>query len=191
MAPFKYPWKSVDGVVEVAAEFGAVRLALEQIVEVETQLLSEVADLVVALIDQLAAVFVDLAVGEKPAATPAAPTNASRGIVHLRGVPRLPQAVGAGEASEPGAHDDDRRRTRCSRRRRQARESGDPEADRSRSFEQPGSRRCPTFSLPRNVVTSTFDVRHEGRTSHRTSPFRLCPACDQPCPTVRPGSTRR
>ena len=50
--------------VEVVERLGSVDLGREQVVEVEPQLLRELADLGVALVDQLAAVLGDLALGE-------------------------------------------------------------------------------------------------------------------------------
>ena len=74
--------------VEVPEHLGAVRLALEQVVEVETELVREVADRVVALVDELAAVLVDLAVREVAAAAPAASAEPRRRLVDLRSIAR-------------------------------------------------------------------------------------------------------
>jgi len=59
--------------VEVVEVIGAVGLSGQQVVEVQAQLLGELADLGVALVDQLPAVLGDLAVGERAADRPAAP----------------------------------------------------------------------------------------------------------------------
>ena len=97
--------------VEVAEDLGAVRLSLVQVVEVEPELMHEAPELVVTLVDQLAAVLVDLAVGEEPAVAPAAPAEPCRRLVHLRAIARLLQAIRARQAGEPGAHHDDGRQT--------------------------------------------------------------------------------
>ena len=52
--------------VHVREQLGAVLLRPEQVVELEAELLREVADLAVPLVDQLAAALDDLAVGERP-----------------------------------------------------------------------------------------------------------------------------
>jgi hypothetical protein len=52
--------------VEVVEVVGAIGLGGQQVVEVQAQLLGELADLGVALVDQLPAVLGDLAVGNVP-----------------------------------------------------------------------------------------------------------------------------
>ena len=64
-------------------------LGREQVVEVEPELLGELADLRVALVDQLAAVLGDLPVGELAADRPAAAAQRSGGLVQLRHETRL------------------------------------------------------------------------------------------------------
>ena len=122
--------------VEVADDLGAVRLALVQVVEVETELVDEAPELVVTLVDELAAVLVDLAVGEEPAAAPAPPAEARRRLVHLCAVARLLQAVRTGQAREPRAHHDDVRRRRCASRGAETREAGYPETGEACLLEQ-------------------------------------------------------
>jgi hypothetical protein len=52
--------------VEVVEVVGAIGLGGQQVVEVQAQLVGELADLGVALVDQLPAVLGDLAVGNVP-----------------------------------------------------------------------------------------------------------------------------
>ena len=54
----------VRSAVEVVEGLGAVDLGGEQVVEAESEALGELTDLGVVLVDQLAAVLGDLAVGE-------------------------------------------------------------------------------------------------------------------------------
>ena len=72
-----------------AEQLGAVLLRLEQVVELEPEPLGELADVGVALVDQLAAVLADLAVGERAAQRPAAAADPVRGLVDLRRVARV------------------------------------------------------------------------------------------------------
>ena len=95
---------------EVAELLGALRLGLEQVVERQPELLRELLDRDVVRVDQLAAVLVDLAVGEVAAAGPAAAADPVRSLVDLCRVPRLLQAIGGGQPGETGADDDDPRR---------------------------------------------------------------------------------
>ena len=73
--------------VEVVEVLGAVGLGGQQVVEVQAQLLRELADLGVALVDQLAAVLGDLAVGERAAERPAASAEPVGGLVEVAGSP--------------------------------------------------------------------------------------------------------
>src|SRR5206468_2668492 len=93
--------------VEVAEHLRAVRLALVQVVEVEPELLSEVAELVVALVDELAAVLVDLTVREEAAPAPAAPTEPRRRLVQLGAIPGLGETICARQPGEAPADDND------------------------------------------------------------------------------------
>jgi len=70
--------------VEVAEQLGAVRLGREEVVEIEPELLDEMLELNVAVVDQLAAVLVDLAVYEVTSARPAAPARAPASRRSLR-----------------------------------------------------------------------------------------------------------
>ena len=97
----------VGGAVEVVEGLGAVGLGREQVVELEAELLGELADLRVALVDQLPAVLGDLALGEVVAQRPAAAAEPIGGLVEVGAVARLLQPVGAGEAGEAGADDHD------------------------------------------------------------------------------------
>ena len=56
----------------------------QQVVELQPELGRELADRRVALVDQLAAVLGDLAVGERAAERPAAAADPVRGLVYLR-----------------------------------------------------------------------------------------------------------
>ena len=152
--------------VEPAEDLGAVRLSLVQVVEVEPELLHEAPKLVVTLVDQLAAVLVDLAVGEEPAVAPAAPAEPCRRLVHLRAVARLLQAVRARQAGEPGAdHDDGRRRRRTSRSAEPS-QAGDAEAGDPGLLEQLRARRPRALVLVRDLRDRALDVLHERRASH-------------------------
>src|SRR5581483_9368658 len=106
---------------EVAELVGGVRLRLREVVEVESELLRELLHLRVVVVDQLAAVLVQLAVGKVAATAPAPSADPPRGLVHLGGVPGLLEPVRARQAGEPGSDDDDARPGRqaptCPRRR--------------------------------------------------------------------------
>src|SRR5262249_59524958 len=109
------------GLAEVAELLRAVRLRLQEVVELQPELAHELLELEVAVVDQLAAVLVDLAfrevatAREAPAADPAGPFE------DLRGEYRLLQPVGGDETGETGADDND-----PSPRRRPARGAGRP-----------------------------------------------------------------
>ena len=153
------------------SDLGAVRLSLVQVVEVETELLHEAPKLVVTLVDQLAAVLVDLTVGEEPAVAPAAPAEACRRLVHLRAIAGLLQAIRARQAGEPGAHDDDDgRRRRCTSRSAEPSQAGDAEAGDPGLLEQLRARRPRALVLVRDLRDRALDVLHERRASH-PSPF--------------------
>ena len=81
--------------------------AWNEVVERQPELLRELLDRDVVRVDQLAAVLVDLPVGEVAAAGPAASADPVRSLVDLRRVPRLLQAVGSRQPGETGADDDD------------------------------------------------------------------------------------
>ena len=94
--------------VEVVEGLGPVDLGREQVVEVEPELLGELADLGVALVDQLAAVLGDLALGEVAPARPAAPAERGRRPRRARpGVAGALEPVGAGQPGQAAADDDD------------------------------------------------------------------------------------
>ena len=67
--------------VEVVERLGPVDLGREQVVEVEPQLLGELAGLGMALVDQLAAVLGDLPLGKVAPERPAAPAEPVGGLV--------------------------------------------------------------------------------------------------------------
>jgi hypothetical protein len=96
--------------VEVAEHLGAVQLRLEQVVQPEPELLGKVADGVVPLVDQLAAVLGDLPVRERSAERPAAAADSIRCLEDLRGIPGLLQPVGTRQPGETSADHDDARR---------------------------------------------------------------------------------
>ena len=96
--------------VEVVERLGAVLLRREQVVEVEPELLGQLADLLVGLVDQLAAVLRDLSAVERAADGPAPPAEPGVALVDRRDHARLTEPVGASETGEAGAHDGDARR---------------------------------------------------------------------------------
>src|SRR3954470_7843843 len=79
---------------EVPELLRAVRLGGVEVVEREAELLRELLDLDVVVVDQLAAVLVDLAVGEITAPGVAATADPSRRLEDLCRIARLLQAVG-------------------------------------------------------------------------------------------------
>src|SRR5207302_3963660 len=81
----------------------------EQVVEGEAELLDEVAQLGVALVDELAAVLGDLTAPARAVAEAASAHARRVRFVDLRVVARLLQPVGAREAREAGADDGDPR----------------------------------------------------------------------------------
>ena len=95
--------------VEVPEQLGAVGLGPQQVVELEAELVRQVADRVVTLVDELAAVLGDLPVGERAPDRPAAAADPVRRLVDLRRVPGLLQAVRARESRQPRPDDDDAR----------------------------------------------------------------------------------
>ena len=111
--------------VEVIERLGPVELGREQVVEVEPQLLRELAGLGVALVDQLAAVLGDLPLGEVPPPRPAAPAEPVGGLVEVGPVSGLLEPVGAGQARQAAADDDDPGSARGDR-------TGEPAAQRGR-----------------------------------------------------------
>ena len=116
---------------EPGEELGAVGLGAEQVVELETELLREVADRVVSLVDQLATVLGELSVCERASQRPAAASDPVGRLVDVGGVAGLLQPVRAGQAGEAGSDDDD---ARCRRRARGGRETAEcRDAERSRS----------------------------------------------------------
>ena len=131
----------VRSAVEVAEQVGPVRLVAEEVVEPEAELLGEVADVGVPLVDQLAAVLGDLAVGEGAAQRPAASADPAGGLVDLRGVAGLLEAVRGGQAGKAGADDDDLRRRGGSRRRCQRPRAVSPTAPSSCVTKQRATRR--------------------------------------------------
>jgi hypothetical protein len=93
--------------VEVVQRLGAVRLALQQVVEREPELLGELAELDVPRVDQLAAVLGHEPGRERAADRPAAAAQAVARLVQLRADTRLFEAIGTRQAGEPAADDDD------------------------------------------------------------------------------------
>jgi hypothetical protein len=92
---------------EVAELLGAVRLRHIEVVEVQAELLGELLELDVRVVDQLAAVLVDLPVGEVAAACPAAPAHPARRLVDLGVEACLLQPIGGGEPGETCSDDGD------------------------------------------------------------------------------------
>jgi hypothetical protein len=87
--------------VEEVEVLGPVGLAGEQVVGREPELLDELAQRLMAGVDQLPAVLGDLAVGEDAADAPAAAARAVRGLVELGGVPGLLEPVGRVRPASP------------------------------------------------------------------------------------------
>ena len=86
---------------------GAVGLRPQHVVERQPEFLRELADAGVALVDQLAAVFGNLSLGEIPAPRPATPADPRVRLVDRRVDARLLQPVRAGETGQTGAHHHD------------------------------------------------------------------------------------
>ena len=103
----------VPAAVEPIGRLGVVRLGLEQVVEAQPELLCKVADLAVALVDQLAAALGDLTAGEEVAQCPAAAADPRGRLVQLRDHSGLLQPIRRGQAGQARL-----RRPRPSRRRR-------------------------------------------------------------------------
>jgi hypothetical protein len=68
----------------------------------------KVADLVVALVDELSSMLVDLSFVEESASGPTTPAHPVGGFVHVGDVSGLLESVGARQPSEPRADDHDR-----------------------------------------------------------------------------------
>jgi hypothetical protein len=99
--------EGLPGAVEVVERLGPVLLRGEQVVEIEPQLLGQLADLGVVLVDQLAPVLCDLSVAEGAAERPATAAEPGVALVDGRDHARLLEPVGAGQAGKAGAHDGD------------------------------------------------------------------------------------
>jgi hypothetical protein len=143
---------AVRPAVEPAEELGPVLLGAEEVVELEPELLREVADLRVALVDQLAAVLDDLPLGEGAAEGPAAAADPIRRLVDLGLVAGLAEGVRGVEPGEPGPDDDDPRRARAARRRGEAAERGQAERGDARLPDEPRPRRAPLAGGGRDCV---------------------------------------
>ena len=143
--------KEYGRAIEVVERLGSVDLGREQVVELEPQLLRELAGLGVALVDQLAAVLGDLPLGEVAAARPAAPAEPIGGLVEIGPVTSLLEPVGAGQAREAATDDDDPRRARGER-------PGEPPAQHGRRG-QPGAagQQLATAQPSRPVGTDLVD----------------------------------
>ena len=79
------------------------------------------------LVDELAAVLTDLAVGERAPQGPAATADPVRGLVDLRHIARVPERERGAEAGEAGADHDDLRRRGAASGRREVPERGQAE----------------------------------------------------------------
>jgi len=117
----------VRATVEVAEELGSVHLGTVEVVELEPELLREVANLVVTLVDELAAVLIDLIVEEEPATGPAASSDPVGSLVYLGEVARPLQPVRARETCEARTDDDDPPVRGCPSGGREASERGEAE----------------------------------------------------------------
>ena len=96
---------------EIAELRRAVRLRLDQVVELQAELAGEISESLVTAVDQLATVLVDLAVGEVAATGPAAAADATRGFVDVGVEASLLETVRAGQPGEACTdHRDPRRR---------------------------------------------------------------------------------
>jgi len=97
----------------------------------------------VALIDQLTAVLGNLSLCERVANRPTSAADAAGGVEHLTDVAGSPQAIGAREAGEAGAHDDDPGRSGGPRRGREASEGREGHPPGTRSTQKRTPRRAP------------------------------------------------
>ena len=96
----------------------------------------------VALVDELAAVLADLAVGERAAQRPAAAADPVRRLVDLGHVARVPERVRGAEPGEAGADDDDLRRRGPACGRREAAERGEAERRDAGFLDEAAARRA-------------------------------------------------
>jgi hypothetical protein len=96
--------------VEEVGRLASVLLALDEVVELEAELLRELAQLRVPLVDQLTAVLADLPVGEHTPNRPAASADPVRRLVHCGDTSRLPESIRGRQSREPRADHHNARR---------------------------------------------------------------------------------
>ena len=95
--------------VEVAEHLRSVLLGPEEVVQLQAETGCELPDRGVALVDQLAAVLDDLALGERAPESPAAPADPVGRLVDLGVVAGIAQRVRGTQPGEAGTDDDDLR----------------------------------------------------------------------------------
>jgi hypothetical protein len=135
-----------DGIrraVEVVGGLAPVQLSLEQVVELKPELLCKLADLGVTLVDELAAVLRDLALGEDAAERPATAADAVGALVNRGDAAGLLQTVGSCQPGQARADHDDTRLRGAFRQRGELRERSDREGG------QPG---VPEELAPRSAL---------------------------------------
>ena len=128
--------------VEVVERLGPVDLGRMQVVEVEPQLLRELAGLVVVLVDQLAAVLGDLALGEVSAARPAAAAEPVGGLVEVGPIAQ-PASAGRRRSGPRGR----RRRRRSEETSRRSPSRAARSASPPRRAPRPGEQLAPAQPL--------------------------------------------
>jgi hypothetical protein len=133
----------VRGAVEPGEQLGSVLLRLEQVVELEPEALRQLPDVGVALVDQLAAVFRDLALREGAPQRPAPASDPCRRLVDLGGVSRASQRVGGAQACEAGPDHHDPRCPGTTRRSGEASQRRERERTRAGLLDEPRPRRAP------------------------------------------------
>ena len=97
----------IEMALEEVCVLGPRRLRGDEVVELEVEAVRQLADVAVAGIDELAAPLGHLVVGPGGGIGEHAPAGAAGGLVDGGGDAAVGQAHRAGEAGDPGAHDDD------------------------------------------------------------------------------------
>ena len=159
----------ISPAVDVEEVLGAVRLGLQEVVEREPELVGQLTHGGVALVDELAAVLRDLAVG-KAADRPAAAADSfwirlvDRGVV-----PGLMQPVGARQAGEPCADDGDLRLPGGICRLREAAHRARP-CDRSSRGRGPSDQLASSRPTLDDLCIRVLDALRQRCSRHSTPP---------------------